>query len=620
MFSKVLVANRGEIAIRIIRALEELGIESVAVYSELDRDAPHVTRAGEAYNLGPGPAAENYLAVEKILDVAARSGAEAVHPGYGFLAENAAFAQACEDAGVVFIGPPASAIEAMGSKTRARELMRDAGVPIVPGTTEPVASAKEALKIASKEIGFPVAVKAAGGGGGKGFRVALSEEELEGAFEGSSREGEKFFSDPTVYLERYLHDPRHVEVQVLADRHGNVIHLGERDCSIQRRHQKLIEESPAPEWIVDADMRERIGEIGVNAARAVGYVGAGTIEGLLAVSPEAASNGSGAEAEYFFLEMNTRVQVEHCVTEMATGIDIVKEGIRAAAGEQLSYAQQDVVLRGHAIECRINAEDASKNFAPAPGSIGRYHEPSGPGVRVDSGVREGGEVSPMYDPMVAKLIVWDADREQATQRMLRALGEYEIEGLKTLIPFHKALLASEQWARGETCRDLLEDKAWLKALAFAPAQAPTSEEGEASEQLEQSYAVEVSGRRFDVRVVGPPFGGGAPGGSLDGSPASSNGPATGARPAPRRSARASAASGAGGPDTLSSPLQGNMWKVLVKQGDTVTEGQLLCIIEAMKMENEITAHKSGTIVELPISEGAPIQAGAPIATIKSADG
>ena len=619
MFSKVLVANRGEIAIRIIRALEELGIESVAVYSELDRDAPHVTRAGEAYNIGPGPAAENYLASEKILDVAARSGAEAVHPGYGFLAENAAFAQACEDAGVVFIGPPASAIEAMGSKTRARELMRDAGVPIVPGTTEPVASAKDALKIASKEIGFPVAVKAAGGGGGKGFRVALSEEELEGAFEGSSREGEKFFSDPTVYLERYLPDPRHVEVQVLADRHGSVIHLGERDCSIQRRHQKLIEESPAPEWIVDPEMRERIGEIGVNAARAVGYVGAGTIEGLLAVSPEAASNGSGAEAEYFFLEMNTRVQVEHCVTEMTTGIDIVKEGIRAAAGEQLSYAQQDVVLRGHAIECRINAEDASKNFAPAPGSIGRYREPTGPGVRVDSGVREGGEVSPMYDPMVAKLIVWDADREQATQRMLRALGEYEIEGLKTLIPFHKALLASEQWARGETCRDLLEDKAWLKKLAFPPVQAPASEEGE-SEQLEQSYAVEVSGRRFDVRVVGPPFGGGAPGGSLDGSPASSNGPATGARPAPRRSARASAASGAGGPDTLSSPLQGNMWKVLVKQGDTVTEGQLLCIIEAMKMENEITAHKSGTIVELPISEGAPIQAGAPIATIKSADG
>jgi acetyl-CoA/propionyl-CoA carboxylase biotin carboxyl carrier protein len=597
MFSKVLVANRGEIAVRIVRALDELGIASVAVYSELDRDAPHVKRAGEAYNLGDGPAAENYLSIEKILDAAARAGAEAIHPGYGFLAENAPFAQACEDAGVVFIGPPASAIEAMGSKTRARELMQAAGVPIVPGTTEPVATVADALKIAKQEIGFPVAVKAAGGGGGKGFRVALSEDELEGAFEGASREGEKFFSDGTVYLERYLHDPRHVEVQVLADRHGNVIHLGERDCSIQRRHQKVIEESPAPEWVVDPQMRERIGQIGVNAAKAVDYVGAGTIEGLF-------SAAEGKEPEYFFLEMNTRVQVEHCVTEMTTGIDIVKEGIRAAAGEELSYAQVDVELRGHAIECRINAEDASKNFAPAPGKIGGYREPSGPGVRVDSGVEAGGEVSPMYDPMVAKLIVWDADREQATERMLRALGEYEIEGLKTLIPFHRALLATEQWAKGETCRDLLEDKQWLKTLAFdAPAPAPADGE---QEQVEQTYAVEVSGKRFDVRVVGPPFAGAGA--------AASNGAAPAARQPSKRAQRTSSG-GAGGADTLTAPLQGNMWKVLVKQGDTVQEGQLLCIIEAMKMENEITAHKSGTIAELPIAEGEPIQAGAPIATI-----
>jgi acetyl-CoA/propionyl-CoA carboxylase biotin carboxyl carrier protein len=595
MFSKVLIANRGEIAVRIVRALEELGVASVAVYSELDRDAPHVGRADEAYNLGEGPAAENYLNVEKILDVARRSGAEAIHPGYGFLAENAPFAQACEDAGIVFIGPPASAIEAMGSKTRARELMQAAGVPIVPGTTEPVASVADAMKIAKEQIGFPVAVKAAGGGGGKGFRVALAEDELEAAFEGSSREGEKFFSDPTVYLERYLHDPRHVEVQVLADRHGNVIHLGERDCSIQRRHQKVIEESPAPEWIVDAETRARIGQIGVNAAKAVNYVGAGTIEGLF-------SSHEGAEPEYFFLEMNTRVQVEHCVTEMTTGIDIVKEGIRAAAGEELAHAQDEVVLRGHSIECRINAEDASKSFAPAPGKIGRYREPKGPGVRVDSGVEEGGEVSPMYDPMVAKLIVWDVDREQATRRMLRALGEYEIEGLKTLIPFHQALLASEQWARGDTCRELLEDKKWLKTLAFPKPEAP-AEGSQEAEKVEQTYEVEVSGRRFDVRVVGPPHVAGAP---------PSNGAAA---KAPKRGERKSTS--AGGPDILPSPLQGNMWKVLVKQGDTVTEGQLLCIIEAMKMENEITAHKAGTIVELPISEGAPIQAGAPIATIKS---
>jgi acetyl-CoA/propionyl-CoA carboxylase biotin carboxyl carrier protein len=608
MFSKVLIANRGEIAVRIVRALDELGVASVAVYSELDRDAPHVKRAGEAYNLGDGPAADNYLSVEKILDAAKNAGAEAIHPGYGFLAENAPFAQACEDAQIVFIGPPASAIEAMGSKTRARELMQKAGVPIVPGTTEPVATVADALRIAKEEIGFPVAVKAAGGGGGKGFRVALSEDKLQEAFEGSSREGEKFFSDPTVYLERYLHDPRHVEVQVLADRHGNVIHLGERDCSIQRRHQKVIEESPAPEWVVDEQLRERIGEIGVNAAKAVDYVGAGTIEGLFTTG-----EGTKDEPEYFFLEMNTRVQVEHCVTEMTTGIDIVKEGIRAAAGEELSYAQADVELRGHAIECRINAEDASKNFAPAPGKIGAYLEPRGPGVRVDSGVEAGGEVSPMYDPMVAKLIVWDADREQATRRMLRALGEYEIEGLKTLIPFHQALLATEQWAKGETCRDLLEDKKWLKTLAFDPPAPPPAEGEEKQEKVEQTYAVEVSGKRFDVRVVGPPFagGGGGGGGAANGAGA------TGARKASRRSERK--ATSAGGPDILESPLQGNMWKVLVKQGDTVEEGQLLCIIEAMKMENEITAHKAGTIAELPISEGAPIQAGAPIATIKSAE-
>jgi acetyl-CoA/propionyl-CoA carboxylase, biotin carboxylase, biotin carboxyl carrier protein len=605
MFTKVLVANRGEIAVRIMRALHELRVSSVAVYSEQDRDAQHVARADEAYNLGEGPASENYLKIEKILEVAGRAGAEAIHPGYGFLAENAPFAQACEEAGIVFIGPPASAIEAMGSKTRARELMKAAGVPIVPGTTETVATVKDALKIAKQEIGFPVAVKAAGGGGGKGFRVALTEEELEGAFEGASREGEKFFSDPTVYLERYLPDPRHVEVQILADRHGNVIHLGERDCSIQRRHQKLIEESPAPAWIVTPELRERIGKIGVEAARAVDYVGAGTIEGLF--SAHESGEDSGGEGEYFFLEMNTRVQVEHCVTEMTTGIDIVKEGIKAAAGEELGYAQEDVQLRGHAIECRINAEDASKNFAPAPGKIDSWVEPTGPGVRLDTGVTGGDEVSPMYDPMVAKLIVWDADREQATARMLRALDEFQIGGLKTLIPFHKALLATEQWARGETCRDLVEDRKWLKTLAFPKQEdAAGGEAEEAGEKLERTYEVEVSGKRFDVRVLGEAVAGAvAPAGTSNGA----------GRKAPKRGERKSSA--AGGPDTLPSPLQGNMWKVLVKQGDVVQEGQLLCIIEAMKMENEIMAHKAGTIAELPIAEGAPIAAGAPIATITS---
>src|ERR671914_875287 len=338
MFAKVLVANRGEIAVRVIRALDELGIASVAVYSEADRDAQHVARASEAYLIGPGPAAQSYLVVDKLLEVIERSGAEAVHPGYGFLAENAAFARRLDEAGITFIGPPASAIEAMGSKTRARELMQAAGVPIVPGTTEPVATVDDAAKIA-KKIGYPIAVKAAGGGGGKGFRVALEPDKLADAFEGAAREGEKFFSDATVYLERYLPDPRHVEVQVLADRQGSVVHLGERDCSIQRRHQKLIEESPAP--MVDAELRERIGRIATEAAAAVGYRGAGTVEGLQ------------VGADYFFLEMNTRVQVEHCVTEATTGIDIVREQIRIAAGEPLSIAQDDVELRGHAIECRL---------------------------------------------------------------------------------------------------------------------------------------------------------------------------------------------------------------------------------------------------------------------------
>jgi acetyl-CoA/propionyl-CoA carboxylase biotin carboxyl carrier protein len=601
MFSKVLIANRGEIAVRIIRALDELGIASVAVYSELDRDATHVARASEAYLLGGPSPADGYLDVPRILGIVGASGAEAVHPGYGFLAENAAFARACEQAGVVFIGPPASAIDAMGSKTRARELMQAAGVPIVPGTVEPVADLDAARRIVDADIGYPVAVKAAGGGGGKGFRVALRAQELEAAFEGAAGEGQRFFSDPTVYLERYLPDPRHVEVQVLADAHGTTIHLGERDCSIQRRHQKLVEESPAPEWVVDEQLRERIGKIAVDAARAVDYRGAGTVEGLL-------TKREGTSGEYFFLEMNTRVQVEHCVTEMTTGIDIVKEGIRAAAGEPLSVTQADVVLRGHAIECRINAEDASKRFAPAPGAIGAYVEPSGPGVRVDSGVRAGSVVSPMYDPMIAKLVVWDADRAQATARMLRALAEFRIEGLKTLIPFHRALLATEQWARGETCRDLLEDPAWLKTLAFPAPAVPDAADDEP--MVEQTYAVEVSGRRFDVRVIGPPHAAVGVGAADGAQPGGTGKPARGTAKARKRAAP--------GRDTLTSPMQGNVWKVLVTQGQRVAEGDIVTIIEAMKMENEITAHKSGVIAELPISVGDSVRSGDVLAVIEDA--
>ena len=435
-FSKVLVANRGEIAIRVFRTLRELGIGTVAVYSDVDRAAAHVVYADEAYLIGAGPPSESYLNQERILDVARRSGAEAIHPGYGFLAENARFARACGERGVVWIGPPPDAIEAMGSKIEARERMRAAGVPIIPGGTEPVSSAEE-VRALGGELGWPIAIKASAGGGGKGLKVVRGPDEAERAFESARREGEAYFSDATVYVERYLEDPRHVEVQVLADGHGNVIHLGERDCTIQRRHQKLVEETPSP--AVDEALRERIGGIAVEAARAVGYRSAGTIEGLLS-----------REGEYFFLEMNTRIQVEHTVTEMVTGLDLVREQVLIAAGEPLTLRQEDVRLLGHALECRINAEDVSNGFLPSPGTIVRYREPSGPGVRVDSGVTAGNEISPLYDPMVAKLIVHGVDREQARRRMLRALDEFVVEGVKTLIGFHKALLTHPCFIEGAT--------------------------------------------------------------------------------------------------------------------------------------------------------------------------
>jgi acetyl-CoA/propionyl-CoA carboxylase biotin carboxyl carrier protein len=587
VFKKVLIANRGEIAIRVARTLKEMGIGSVAVYSEIDRDAPHVREADEAFLIGPAVPAESYLNIEKIIATAKEAGAEAIHPGYGFLAENADFARACAEADIVFIGPPAEAIEAMGSKTRAREIMAEAGVPIVPGATEPAPDVEAARKQAD-EAGYPVACKAAGGGGGKGFRVAMTPDDLEEAFEGSAREGEKFFSDDRVYVERYLEDPRHVEVQVLADGHGNVIHLGERDCSVQRRHQKVIEEAPGPH--VDAEMRERIGKIATDAAAAVGYRGAGTVEGMQ------------VGEEYFFLEMNTRVQVEHCVTEMVSGIDIVREQVLVAAGEPLTVAQNDVELRGWAIECRINAEAAHKKFAPAPGAITTYREPAGPGVRVDSGVEAGSEVTPMYDPMVAKLIVWDVDREHATRRMLRALDEYEVGGLTTLIPFHKALLATEQWRKGETCRDLMEDREWLKTTAPAEAGAAAESE-EGAELVTRDYKVEVSGKLFDVKVIGEAAAGGAAA------------PAAGGKKPPKRERKAGGGGGASS-ESLPSPLQGTVFKVAVEKGAEVAEGDLICVIEAMKMENEIVAHRPGKVTSLNVSEGDSVSSGDILATIE----
>ena len=588
MFSKILIANRGEIAIRVARACKEMGITSVAVYSEADRDAPHVKACDEAFLIGPALPAESYLSIEKIIQACRDSGAEAVHPGYGFLAENSDFARALDEAGITFIGPPATAIDAMGSKTMAREVMDKAGVPIVPGATEPAKDIEEARKQA-ESAGYPVACKAVGGGGGKGFRVAMTPDDLAEAFEGSAREGEKFFSDDRVYVERYLEDPRHVEVQVLADKHGNVIHLGERDCSIQRRHQKVIEEAPGPH--VDEEMRDRIGRIATEAAKAVGYYSAGTIEGMQVGD------------EYFFLEMNTRVQVEHCVTEMITGVDIVREQIKIANGEELALKQEDVVIDGWAIECRINAEKADKNFAPAPGPIDVYNEPSGPGVRVDSGVKAGSEVTPIYDPMVAKLIVWDETREAATRRMLRALDEYEIAPLSTLIPFHKTILRTGQWDRGETCRDLMEDRKWLKTTAPEDNTVPEPAEGEA-EKVARDYMVEVSGKRFDVKVIGEASGFAAAG------------PAAGAgAPKAKRERKAGKGGGGGGP-VLDSPLQGSIFKLEVAEGAEVKEGDLICVIEAMKMENEITAHKDGKVTKVSISVGDAVASGDPLVTIE----
>ncbi|HEU5491447.1 MAG TPA: acetyl-CoA carboxylase biotin carboxylase subunit, partial [Gaiellaceae bacterium] len=450
-FTKILVANRGEIAVRVMRTLRELGIGAVAVYSEADRAGLHVAIADEAYLLGPGPASESYLRGDRIVDAARRAGAEAIHPGYGFLAENAAFAREVEAAGLVWIGPPAEAIEAMGSKIAARERMRAAGVPVVPGTTAPATSAAD-VAAAAQEVGYPIAVKASAGGGGKGLRVARGPDEVERAFETAVREGEAYFADSAVYVERYLDDPRHVEVQILADAHGNVVHLGERDCTIQRRHQKLVEETPSP--AVDAELRARIGALAVDATRAVDYRSAGTIEGLLT-----------ADGEYFFLEMNTRVQVEHTVTEAVTGIDIVREQILIAAGGRLSIRQQDVEIRGHAIECRVNAEDVARGFLPAPGRITAYREPGGIGIRVDSGVRAGDEISDLYDPLIAKLVVHDVDREHARRRMLRALGEFVIEGPTNLLGFHRALLETPCFVAGETCHGIVESEELARRAA-----------------------------------------------------------------------------------------------------------------------------------------------------------
>jgi acetyl-CoA/propionyl-CoA/long-chain acyl-CoA carboxylase, biotin carboxylase, biotin carboxyl carrier protein len=579
LFDRILVANRGEIAIRVFRTLRELGIATVAVYSEADRGALHVAVADDAHVLGPGPASESYLHGDRIVEAALRSGAQAVHPGYGFLAENATFAQQVLDAGLVWIGPPPDAIAAMGSKVAARARMREAGIPVVPGSVEPVDRVEGALGIAD-EIGYPVAIKASAGGGGKGLKIARSADELPRAFESARREGEAYFADATVYVERYLDDPRHVEVQVLADDDGTVVHLGERDCTIQRRHQKLVEETPSP--AVTPELRERIGRIAVDAARAVGYRSAGTIEGLLT-----------ADGSYYFLEMNTRLQVEHTVTEAVTGIDLVREQVRVAAGEPLSFAQEDVVFRGHAIECRINAEDAAHGFLPSPGRITAYREPGGIGVRVDSGFRAGDEISDLYDPLVAKLVVHDTTRELARRRMLRALEEFVIAGPTTLVGFHRALLDTKCFVAGGTCHGVVESdelaqraQEFDEEFAHRATKVATESDGarwsSRSGSRARVIAVELDGRRHELRLQEPepPW----------------------AEVARRHKDRSRGLAGAGS-DAVLSPMQGVVLQVAVADGDRVEVGALICVVEAMKMENEITAHRAGVVTGLDVAPG-----------------
>jgi acetyl-CoA/propionyl-CoA carboxylase biotin carboxyl carrier protein len=586
VFSKVLVANRGEIAIRIFRTLRELGIATVAVYSEADRGSLHVELADEAYLLGPGPPGESYLAQERVLDAARRAGAEAIHPGYGFLAENASFARAVEDAGLVWVGPPPEAIEVMGSKVAARERMQAAGVPIIPGTTEPVASAGEVLRLGD-ELGWPIAIKASAGGGGKGLKVVRSGEQVDRAFESARREGEAYFSNPAVYVERYLEDPSHVEVQVLADAHGNVIHLGERDCTIQRRHQKLVEETPSP--AVSDELRERIGRIAVDAARAVGYRSAGTIEGLLS-----------QDGEYFFLEMNTRIQVEHTVTELVTGLDLVREQVLIAAGEPLWLRQEDVRLNGHAIECRVNAEDPSNGFLPSPGRITGYREPGGPGVRVDSGVEAGREVVGLYDPLVAKLCVHGVDREHARRRMLRALDEYRIEGVTTLLGFHRALLEHDCFVAGSTCHGVVESEELAKrAVELSHETTTVAASPDGGRRLrERVVQAELEGRRYELKLLVPE----PPHAEL----------------ARRRGERGRAGGGHGAAkEAVVSPMQGTVLAVEVAEGDEVVPGQVLCVVEAMKMENEIKAHRAGRVAELSVEAGQAVKTGQIICVVQS---
>jgi acetyl-CoA/propionyl-CoA carboxylase, biotin carboxylase, biotin carboxyl carrier protein len=580
MFNKLLIANRGEIAVRILRASRDLGIRTVAIYSDLDMDAIHTCRADEAYRVGPGPASESYLKIPSIIEVAKRSGADAVHPGYGFLAENGGFARAVIDAGLVWVGPSPDVIDTMGDKTAARRAAVDASVPIVPGTADPVTEA-DAVRDFARTHGLPIALKAAAGGGGKGFRVVRELEEIEEALAGAAREAEAYFSNADVFIERYLQQPRHIEIQVLGDSTGAVLSFPERDCSLQRRHQKLVEESPSP--VLSNDVREALMDAATRVSKQVGYQNAGTCEFLLDADGHS----------FYFLEMNTRLQVEHPVTELVTGIDLVAAQLLVAAGEPVGFGQEDIALRGAAIECRVNAEDPAKDFMPTPGYIGHYREPGGPGVRVDSGLESNMTIPQAYDPMIAKVITYGSTREEARRRMLRALSEYTIEGIRTTIPFHTTMLADERFRSGRYHTATVEHEMDLSSLGEPQAREP--EPGQL-QIATRDFTVQVEGKRFEVVVKE----------KLDTLVAAQ-------KPRPPKKLTGG---GSGGGETLRAPMQGTIVKVLVEKGQTVEAGETICVLEAMKMENTILAHADGTVEELRVGPGSSVETGATIAIIR----
>jgi acetyl-CoA/propionyl-CoA carboxylase biotin carboxyl carrier protein len=601
MFEKVLVANRGEIAVRVMRACEELGIATVAVYSDADKHSGHVRYADEAYNVGPARAADSYLDHEAIIDAAEQAGADAIHPGYGFLAENAAFASKVEATeGVKWVGPAAESMEQLGEKTKARKTMRAADVPIVPGTTDPVESV-EAVHEFGEEHGYPIAIKAEGGGGGRGMKIVRSAGEAEEQLESAKREGEAYFDNANVYLERYLENPRHVEVQIIADEHGNVRHLGERDCSLQRRHQKVIEEGPSP--ALTDELREEIGEAARRGADAAGYYNAGTFEFLVEEDPDReAGELLGQGTDFYFLEVNTRIQVEHTVTEELTGIDIVKWQLRIAAGEELTFAQDDVDLEGHAMEFRINAENAADDFAPATGGqLDTYDPPGGIGVRVDDALRQGDDLVTDYDSMVAKLIVYAGDREECIVRSQRALAEYDAEGIPTIIPFHRLMLTDDAFVSGTHTTKYLDEHLDPERIEEAQEKwgTETTSAGSDEEVVERDFTVEVNGKRFEVNLEERGAAQLATGGGSSGG---------------QRPERAGGSDDAetvveGEGETIESEMQGTILSVDVEEGDDVEPGDVLVVLEAMKMENDVVASHGGTVTQIAVEEGDSVDMG-----------